>query len=40
MHAEMEMNMNSVERVLEYANVEQEPPAIVEDYRPPFDVSV
>ncbi|TPX56510.1 hypothetical protein SpCBS45565_g08389 [Spizellomyces sp. 'palustris'] len=35
MHAEMEMSMNSVERVLEYAAVEQEPPAIVDDNRPP-----
>ncbi|KAJ3329526.1 hypothetical protein HDU76_007732 [Blyttiomyces sp. JEL0837] len=34
-HAEMEMSMNSVERCIEYSEVEQEPPAIVEGYRPP-----
>ncbi|KAJ3019702.1 hypothetical protein HKX48_001858 [Thoreauomyces humboldtii] len=35
MHAEMEMSMNSVERVLEYTKVDQEPPAIIENNRPP-----
>ncbi|KAI8921256.1 ABC transporter type 1, transmembrane domain-containing protein [Powellomyces hirtus] len=34
MHAEMEMSMNSVERVLEYTKIEQEPAAIVEENRP------
>ncbi|KAI8849966.1 P-loop containing nucleoside triphosphate hydrolase protein [Chytridium lagenaria] len=36
-HAEMEMAMNSVERCEEYSKIEQEPPAIVEGYRPPVD---
>ncbi|KAJ3181536.1 hypothetical protein HDU85_003477 [Gaertneriomyces sp. JEL0708] len=35
MHAELEMGMNSVERVLEYTNVESEPPRYIEDHRPP-----
>ncbi|RKP02430.1 hypothetical protein CXG81DRAFT_10769 [Caulochytrium protostelioides] len=35
MHAEMEMSMNSVERVQEYMQIEQEPPAIIPDSRPP-----
>ncbi|KAF8939485.1 hypothetical protein BGZ47_008153 [Haplosporangium gracile] len=30
-----EMNMNSLERVIEYMNVEEEAPAIIEDSRPP-----
>ncbi|KAJ3326932.1 hypothetical protein HDU76_012496 [Blyttiomyces sp. JEL0837] len=34
-HANMDMAMNSVERVEEYISIEQEPPAIVENYRPP-----
>ncbi|RKO91071.1 P-loop containing nucleoside triphosphate hydrolase protein, partial [Blyttiomyces helicus] len=34
-HAEMEMSMNSVERVAEYTAIEQEPPAIIESARPP-----
>ncbi|KAH6566012.1 hypothetical protein BASA60_009663 [Batrachochytrium salamandrivorans] len=34
MHAEMEMSMNSVERVNEYSTIEQEPAAIVESNRP------
>jgi ABC-type multidrug transport system fused ATPase/permease subunit len=34
-HAHMEMSMNSVERVEEYSQTAQEPPAIVEDFRPP-----
>ncbi|KAI8928078.1 hypothetical protein BC831DRAFT_548704 [Entophlyctis helioformis] len=34
MHAEMEMNMNSVERVQEYMQIEQEPASIVPDNRP------
>ncbi|RKO92852.1 P-loop containing nucleoside triphosphate hydrolase protein, partial [Blyttiomyces helicus] len=35
MHADMEMSMNSVERVAEYTAIEQEPAAIVESSRPP-----
>ncbi|KAJ3136628.1 hypothetical protein HDU90_003004 [Geranomyces variabilis] len=34
MHAEMEMSMNSVERILEYTKIEQEPAAVIEDNRP------
>ncbi|KAI9203555.1 P-loop containing nucleoside triphosphate hydrolase protein [Polychytrium aggregatum] len=34
-HAQMEMNMNSVERVREYLEIEQEPPGIIEGHRPP-----
>ncbi|KAG0210814.1 hypothetical protein BGX28_008950 [Mortierella sp. GBA30] len=34
-YAENEMNMNAVERIEEYMNLEQEPPAIIEDSRPP-----
>ncbi|KAJ3195479.1 hypothetical protein HK101_011982 [Irineochytrium annulatum] len=34
-HAELDMSMNAVERVQEYSILEQEPPAIVEDNRPP-----
>ncbi|KAJ3042390.1 hypothetical protein HDV00_007346 [Rhizophlyctis rosea] len=34
-HAEVEMNMNSVERIREYTTLEQEPPAVVESRRPP-----
>lgn len=34
-HASLEMSMNSVERVEEYSRTEQEPPAIVEENRPP-----
>lgn len=34
-HAHMEMSMNSVERVEEYSRIAQEPPAIVEEFRPP-----
>ncbi|KAI8916012.1 P-loop containing nucleoside triphosphate hydrolase protein [Gorgonomyces haynaldii] len=34
-HAQMEMTMNSVERVDEYLQIEQEPPQIVETNRPP-----
>ncbi|RKO93601.1 ABC transporter type 1, transmembrane domain-containing protein, partial [Blyttiomyces helicus] len=33
-HADMEMAMNSVERVAEYTATEQEPPAIIEKSRP------
>ncbi|KAJ1547646.1 hypothetical protein HK096_001625, partial [Nowakowskiella sp. JEL0078] len=33
-HADMEMGMNAVERITEYANIEPEPPAILEP-RPP-----
>lgn len=32
-----EMNMNSVERIQEYLDIEQEPPAVIEDHRPPKD---
>ncbi|KAI8372497.1 hypothetical protein BD560DRAFT_446485 [Blakeslea trispora] len=31
----VEMDLNSVERVQEYLEIEQEPPAFVEDHRPP-----
>ncbi|KAI8921698.1 hypothetical protein BC831DRAFT_515070 [Entophlyctis helioformis] len=34
-HSSMEMAMNAVERVEEYSKLEQEPPMIVESYRPP-----
>jgi ABC-type multidrug transport system fused ATPase/permease subunit len=34
MHAEMEMNMNSVERVIQYSELPQEPPSIIENNRP------
>ena len=34
MHAEMEMSLNAVERVNEYSHIDQEPPRIVESYRP------
>ena len=37
-YSNMEMNMNSVERVKEYLEVEQEAPAIVEGKRPPASV--
>ncbi|KAI9354106.1 P-loop containing nucleoside triphosphate hydrolase protein [Zopfochytrium polystomum] len=33
-HADMEMALNSVERCNEYSKLEQEPPRIVDDYRP------
>ncbi|KAJ3345283.1 hypothetical protein HDU83_004237 [Entophlyctis luteolus] len=36
-HAGLEMNMNAVERVSEYSNVEQEKPAIIESNRPPLE---
>ncbi|KAJ1567639.1 hypothetical protein HK096_009230 [Nowakowskiella sp. JEL0078] len=36
-HAMMEISMNSVERVFEYIDLPQEPPAVIEDNRPPFD---
>ncbi|KAI9345604.1 P-loop containing nucleoside triphosphate hydrolase protein [Obelidium mucronatum] len=35
MHAEMEMALDSVERVVEYSEVEQEPPRVNPNYRPP-----
>lgn len=35
--AELEMNLNSVERTTEYISIAQEAPAIVEDYRAPMD---
>jgi ABC-type multidrug transport system fused ATPase/permease subunit len=34
-YTQVEMNLNSVERVIEYIEVEQEPPAIIEGSRPP-----
>ncbi|GJJ77848.1 hypothetical protein EMPS_10207 [Entomortierella parvispora] len=34
-YAENEMNMNAVERVAEYLDLEEEPPAIIEGSRPP-----
>ncbi|KAF9363703.1 hypothetical protein BGX34_003505 [Mortierella sp. NVP85] len=34
-YAMNEMNLNSVERVVEYLNLEEEPPAIIEGSRPP-----
>ncbi|KAJ3393132.1 hypothetical protein HDU92_007963 [Lobulomyces angularis] len=34
-HADMEMAMNSVERVQEYSTIEQEAPAVIEGRRPP-----
>ncbi|KAI7822518.1 P-loop containing nucleoside triphosphate hydrolase protein [Gamsiella multidivaricata] len=34
-YAQNEMNLNSVERVAEYMNLEEEPPAIIEGSRPP-----
>ncbi|KAF9362482.1 hypothetical protein BGX34_006059 [Mortierella sp. NVP85] len=34
-YAQNEMNLNSVERVVEYMHLEEEPPAIIEGSRPP-----
>ncbi|KAF9139271.1 hypothetical protein BGX30_008188 [Mortierella sp. GBA39] len=34
-YAQNEMNMNSLERIIEYMNVEEEAPAIIEGSRPP-----
>lgn len=34
-YTQVEMNLNSVERVIEYIEIEQEPPAIIEGSRPP-----
>ncbi|KAJ6585099.1 multidrug resistance-associated ABC transporter [Mycena capillaripes] len=31
----LELNLNSVERIVEYTELPQEPPAIIESYRPP-----
>ena len=39
MHAEMEMSLNSVERVLEYTNIEQEPAGHIEETMPVLEVS-
>ncbi|KAJ3012098.1 UNVERIFIED_CONTAM: hypothetical protein HDU68_001384 [Siphonaria sp. JEL0065] len=36
-HASLEMNMNAVERVDEYSEIEQERPAVIETNRPPAD---
>ncbi|KAI8814939.1 hypothetical protein BJ742DRAFT_784975 [Cladochytrium replicatum] len=36
-HAQLELSMNSIERILEYTKIEQEPPAIIEGHRPPAD---
>jgi hypothetical protein len=35
----VEMHLNSVERVQEYLEMAQEPPGIIEDSRPPMNVS-
>lgn len=35
--ADLEMSMNSVERVFEYSTIEQEAPAVIEGKRPPED---
>ncbi|KAF9979372.1 hypothetical protein BGZ73_000066 [Actinomortierella ambigua] len=35
LYSEMEMNMNSVERIREYTDLPQEPPATIEGHRPP-----
>ena len=40
MHAEMEMSMNSVERINEYSCIESEPPQIIESNRPNPEVNV
>lgn len=37
MNTEFEMNMNSVERILQYTRVEQEAPAVIPTNRPPTD---
>lgn len=37
LYAILEMNMNSVERIQEYMEVEKEAPAIIPDSRPPID---
>ncbi|CAG8497646.1 4035_t:CDS:2 [Ambispora leptoticha] len=37
MYALQELNMNSVERVQEYLVLEEEPPRIIDDHRPPSD---
>ncbi|KAG0272854.1 hypothetical protein BGZ95_011349 [Linnemannia exigua] len=34
-YAQNEMNMNSLERIIEYTNIEEEAPAIIEGSRPP-----
>ena len=31
--------MNSVERIKEYVNIEQEPPAVIDGHRPPTNVN-
>ena len=36
----MEMSLNSVERVHDYLQMPQEPPAIIKQYRPPAGVSI
>ncbi|KAL2917185.1 Transporter of the ATP-binding cassette (ABC) [Polyrhizophydium stewartii] len=36
-HSSLEMAMNAVERVEEYSKLPQEPPAVIEEYRPPHD---
>jgi len=35
MYSEVEMNMNSIERIKEYVEIDQEPPAIIPDNRTP-----
>lgn len=39
MHALVEMNMNSVERIEEYLEVQEEAPEVIPSHRPPPDVS-
>ena len=39
MHAVMEMNLNSVERIREFLMIDQEADYIIDECRPPFDVS-
>jgi ABC-type multidrug transport system fused ATPase/permease subunit len=37
MHGQLEMNMNSVERVGEFSEIDQEAPAVIEGHRPPTE---
>lgn len=38
--AELEMNMNCVERIQEYSVIDQEPAAVIDECRPPADVKL